>query len=85
MISNMTKCNFPIYGVENFISLLPLIMHFTLPGRVEKMIFEPLATYICIITLYAYFYFHLFLISLQFLARNPDKNFWTIKSKNKSN
>ena len=63
MISNMTKSEFSVYGLENFIAILPLVIHFCAPTKVHKMVFEPFVTYICIFAVYFLFYCHIFLLS----------------------
>lgn len=63
MISNMTKSEFSVYGLENFIAALPLFIHLVAPSSTHKMVFEPFVTYVCIIAVYLLFYCHLFFLS----------------------
>jgi phosphatidylglycerophosphate synthase len=79
MLSNMTKSSFKVYGLENFIAAFPLFIHLVAPSKVHKMVFEPFVSYFCIFALYLLFYIHIFFLSNQFLCRNPDRRFWTIK------
>ena len=81
MVANMTKSEFRFYGLENFIAAIPLVIHLMAPGKTAKIVFEPFISYFCIVAAYILFYAHLFFLSNQYLARNPDKSFWVIKNK----
>jgi len=81
MLSNMTKSEFSVYGLENFIAAFPLLIHLMAPSNVHKMVFEPFVTYICLFAVYFLFYCHIFLLSNQYLCRNPEKGFWIIMDK----
>ena len=67
--------------MSNFIAAFPLVIHLVAPSKIHKMVFEPFVTYICIFAVYLLFYCHIFFLSNQFLARNPDRGFWLIKNK----
>lgn len=71
MLSNMTKSEFKILGLENFIAALPLLTHLSVGNKVERMVFEPLASYLSIAILYLLFYIHIGLLSNQYLQNNP--------------
>lgn len=61
MIANMTKkskeeLNFGVFGIENVIAWIPNLVHFLIKGNQKRMIFEPLATYVCMMYIFVYFY-----------------------------
>jgi len=81
MVSNMTKSHFRILSVENFVAAIPVMVHLSTKDKVERMVFEPLATVLCCVLLYLIYYLHIGLLSRQFLSKNPQLSFWFIKNK----
>jgi len=78
MIANMTNSEFYPVSFENFICLLPLFVHMTCKDKLERITLEPLANYVCLLLLFVLFYSHIALLSMQYLARNPERRFWTL-------
>jgi len=78
MVANMTNSPFELIGIENFIGIIPIIVHLTSPSKIQKEILEPLATYLCIVALFILFYGHVVLISRQYLDRDPARRFFFI-------
>ena len=78
MIANMTNTEYIPISLENIVSLLPLVVHLNCKDKLEKAILEPLANFICLFLLVIMFYAHVSFLSMQYLARNPDKRFWTL-------
>jgi len=67
MIANMTKKNiseftYRPWGPENILAILPIVAHLAL-SKEDAIFWEPLVTYICIISLFVLFYGHIFLLS----------------------
>jgi len=85
MIANMTKTEYIPIGIENIITLIPLMIHFLCNNKLERITLEPLANYICLVFLIIIFYSHIAMISMQYLARNPEKRFLTIHQISKEN
>ena len=85
MISNMTNSSFELLGIENFIGMIPIMVHLTSTGKIQKEILEPLATYLSVVALFILFYGHIVLLSRQYLERDPARRFFFIakpKAKN---
>lgn len=80
MIANMTKTDFLPIGVENLVALVPIFVHVTCANKLERVALEPLANYTCLLLMVILFYGHFAMLSMQFLARNPDRKFFTIKA-----
>lgn len=82
MLANMTKTEFQPVSLEHALGLLPMIVHMTSPGKYQAMILEPCAMKMGIVLAFMLFYAHFYLLSNQYLQRNPEKNFWIIKDNN---
>lgn len=78
MLTNMTKREFAIVGIENIFGVLPLLVHLCSPTPELAKLLNPLVSYACAIILHLKIYVHLGLLSQQFYAHNPHRNFWYI-------
>mmetsp|Transcript_9364 Transcript_9364/g.15801 ORF Transcript_9364/g.15801 Transcript_9364/m.15801 type:complete len:415 (+) Transcript_9364:39-1283(+) len=80
MIHNMTKKAFRIFGIEHLFVVLPTLVHCTkYVEAIDVSGAERYVTYVCTCSLYILFYTHMYLLAQQYLARNPERNFWVIK------
>ena len=73
MISNMTKNPVKVFGFEHVLQVVPILMHCLCRNKLERLAFEPMACYLSLFLLVCLFYGHIFMLTFQFLARNPDK------------
>lgn len=79
-IANMTK-KFPFspIGPENLIACLPLIAHVSMCCEIERVVYEPIVTYVSLVLMFCLFYGHIYLLSQQWLAyQKGTRKWWTI-------
>lgn len=76
MVANMTNSSFSIIGLENFIAMIPIMVHLTAKDKFQASILEPLATYLALVAIFILFYGHICCLSRQYLARNPSRSFF---------
>lgn len=82
MIHNMTKRPFRVFGLEHLFVIAPTLVNLTrFWAAIDVSENEKYVTYSCLGILVLLFYTHIYLLASQFLARNPDRNFWLIKKK----